>query len=224
MTDLALSIAACSILFARASHRKRSDGPASSPRSEPASTNARTLIRQRVDVNTPDVMDRRRCSERPKPLLAAEPCYARIVGVTHFMKRPSAARRGQRLLRAGSQPGRPYGEGETPLTARSGNVDSVKLRRGRTPTSARQKFRGQTADAGGDREPRSSREGVARSGRRPNTLGRIRSETDRRRRRESSTIVLRWNLRIDAGRAAGALRAGTALVAGGRPDAGRTAI
>ena len=124
------------------------------------STTARALIRQRVDVNTPDVDGSTPLQwaahwndlEMVKALLAAgaKPTVANRYGVTplHEAATIGSASVVNALLRAGAKPDATYGEGETPLmlAARSGNVDSVKLLlEANADVNAAEKFRGQTA-------------------------------------------------------------------------------
>jgi ankyrin repeat protein len=124
------------------------------------STTARALVRQRVDVNTPDVDGSTPLQwaahwndlEMVKALLAAgaKPTVANRYGVTplHEAATIGSASVVSALLRAGAKPDATYGEGETPLmlAARSGNVDSVKLLlEANADVNAAEKFRGQTA-------------------------------------------------------------------------------
>jgi len=124
------------------------------------STTARALIRQRVDVNLPDVDGSTPLQwaahwndlEMVKALLAAgaKPTVANRYGVTplHESATIGSASVVSALLRAGAKPDATYGEGETPLmlAARSGNVDSVKLLlEANADVNAAEKFRGQTA-------------------------------------------------------------------------------
>jgi ankyrin repeat protein len=123
-------------------------------------TTARTLIRQRADVNAADVDGSTALQwaahwndvETVKALLAAgaKPNTTNRYGVTPLHEAAtigSAAVVGA-LLRAGAQPDAVYGEGETALmlAARSGNLDSVKLLlEANADVNAAEKFRGQTA-------------------------------------------------------------------------------
>ena len=98
------------------------------------STTARALIRQRVDVNLPDVDGSTPLQwaahwndlEMVKVLLAAgaKPTVANRYGVTplHEAATIGSASVVSALLRAGAKPDATYGEGETPLmlAARSG--------------------------------------------------------------------------------------------------------
>ena len=91
------------------------------------STNARALIRQRVDVNVPDVDGSTPLQwaahwndlEMVKALLAAgaKPTVANRYGVTplHEAATIGSASVVSALLRAGAKPDATYGEGETPL-------------------------------------------------------------------------------------------------------------
>jgi hypothetical protein len=123
-------------------------------------TTARALIRQRVDVNAPDVDGSTPLQwaahwndlETVKALLAAgaKPNTANRYGVTplHEAATIGSAPIMSALLRAGAQPDAVYGEGETALmlAARSGNVDAVKLLlEANVDVNAAEKFRGQTA-------------------------------------------------------------------------------
>jgi ankyrin repeat protein len=124
------------------------------------SASARTLIRQRVDVNAPDVDGATALQwaahwnnlEIVKALLAAgaKPNAANRYGVTplHEAATIGSAAVVNALLRAGAQASAVYGEGETPLmlAARSGNLESVKLLlEAGADVNAAEKFRGQTA-------------------------------------------------------------------------------
>jgi ankyrin repeat protein len=197
------------------------------------STAARALIRQRVDVNAPDVDGSTPLQwaahwndlEMVKALLAAgaKPTVANRYGVTplHEAATIGSASVVSALLRAGAKPDATYGEGETPLmlAARSGNVDSVKLLlEANADVNAAEKFRGQTALMLAATENHAAVvKALARRRRTAqHALGRIHvPETDRRRGRNHPRSSSGWNHRVDAGRAQGALEAGTALVAGG---------
>jgi ankyrin repeat protein len=121
---------------------------------------ARALIRQRVDVNVPDVDGSTPLQwaahwndlETVKALLGAgaKPMVANRYGVTplHEAATIGSAPIISALLRAGARADAVYGEGETALmlTARSGNVDAVKLLlEANADVNAAEKFRGQTA-------------------------------------------------------------------------------
>jgi ankyrin repeat protein len=124
------------------------------------STTARALLRQRVDVNTPDVDGSTPLQwaahwndlETVKSLLAAgaKANAANRYGVTplHEAATIGSAPILSALLRAGARPDAVYGEGETALmlAARSGNVESVKLLlEANADANAAETFRGQTA-------------------------------------------------------------------------------
>jgi ankyrin repeat protein len=123
-------------------------------------TAARTLIKQRADVNAPDVDGSTPLQwaahwndlETVKALLAAgaKPNVASRYGVTplHEAATIGSAPVVNALLRAGAKADAVYGEGETPLmlAARSGNVESVKLLlEAGADVNAAEAFRGQTA-------------------------------------------------------------------------------
>ena len=109
---------------------------------------ARALIRQRVDVNAPDVdgFDSAAVGgalERPRDRQGsscggAKPNAGNRYGVTplHEAATIGSAAIVNALLRAGAQANAAYGEGETALmlAARSGNVESVKLLLEAVPT------------------------------------------------------------------------------------------
>jgi uncharacterized protein len=162
LTDLALSIAACAILLIAAvsTATAQADLRLVAALKSQQSTTARALIRQRIDVNTPDVDGSTPLQwaahwndlEMVKALLAAgaKPTVANRYGVTplHEAATIGSASVVSALLRAGAKPDATYGEGETPLmlAARSGNVDSVKLLlEANADVNAAEKFRGQTA-------------------------------------------------------------------------------
>ena len=124
------------------------------------STTARALLRQRVDVNTPDVDGTTPLQwaahwndlETVKSLLAAgaKANAANRYGVTplHEAATIGSAPILSALLRAGAKADAVYGEGETALmlAARSGNVESVRLLlEANADANAAEKFRGQTA-------------------------------------------------------------------------------
>jgi ankyrin repeat protein len=124
------------------------------------STTARTLIRQRVNVNTPDVDGSTPLQwaahwndlETVKTLLAAgaKPNAANRYGVMplHEAATIGSAAIVAALLRAGAQADAVYGEGETALmlASRSGSIDSVKLLlEANADVNAAETFRGQTA-------------------------------------------------------------------------------
>ncbi len=124
------------------------------------STTARTLIRQRVDVNTPDVDGSTALQwaahwndvESVKALLAAgaKANTANRYGVTplHEAATIGSTPIVSALLRAGAQADAAYGEGETALmlAARAGSVESVKLLlEANADVNGAEKFRGQTA-------------------------------------------------------------------------------
>ena len=121
---------------------------------------ARTLIRQRADVNAPDVDGSTPLQwaahwndlEVVKALLAAgaKPNSASRYGVTplHEAAIIGSAPIINALLRAGAQANTAYGEGETTLmlAARSGSLESVKLLlEAGADANAVETFRGQTA-------------------------------------------------------------------------------
>ena len=121
---------------------------------------ARALIRQRADVNGPDVDGSTPLQwaahwndlETVKALLAAgaKPNASNRYGVTplHEAATIGSAPVVNALLRAGAQASAVYGEGETALmlAARSGSVESVKLLlEAGADANAAEKFRGQTA-------------------------------------------------------------------------------
>jgi ankyrin repeat protein len=123
-------------------------------------TTARTLIRQRVDVNAADADGSTALQwaahwndvETVKALLAAgaKATAANRYGVTplHEAATIGSAPIISALLRAGAQADAVYGEGETALmlAARSGNVESVKLLlEANADVNAAETFRGQTA-------------------------------------------------------------------------------
>jgi ankyrin repeat protein len=123
-------------------------------------TTARTLIRQRVDVNAADADGSTALQwaahwndvESVKALLAAgaKATAANRYGVTplHEAATIGSAPIISALLRAGAQAEAVYGEGETALmlAARSGNVESVKLLlEANADVNAAETFRGQTA-------------------------------------------------------------------------------
>ncbi len=124
------------------------------------STTARTLIRQRADVNAADADGSTALQwaahwndvETVKALLAAgaKATAANRYGVTplHEAATIGSAPIISALLRAGAQADAAYGDGETALmlAARSGNVESVKLLlEANADVNAAEKFRGQTA-------------------------------------------------------------------------------
>ena len=124
------------------------------------SATARALMRQRVDVNAPDVDGSTPLQwaahwndiDTVKALLAAgaKPTTANRYGVTplHEAATIGSAPIVSALLRAGAQADAAYGEGETALmlAARSGNLESVKLLlEANADANAAEKFRGQTA-------------------------------------------------------------------------------
>jgi ankyrin repeat protein len=123
-------------------------------------TTARALIRQRVDVNTPDLDGTSPLQwaahwndlDTVKALLAAgaKAAAANRYGVTplHEAATIGSAPVVSALLRAGAKADAIYGDGETPLmlAARSGSLDSVKLLlEANADANAAEKFRGQTA-------------------------------------------------------------------------------
>jgi len=123
-------------------------------------TAARTLLRQRADVNAADVDGSTALQwaahwndvDIVKALLAsgANPNTANRYGVTplHEAATIGSAPIVNALLRAGARANATYGEGETPLmpAARSGNLESVKLLiEAGADVNAAEKFRGQTA-------------------------------------------------------------------------------
>jgi uncharacterized protein len=124
------------------------------------SATARALMRQRVDVNAPDVDGSTPLQwaahwndiDTVKALLAAgaKPTTANRYGVTplHEAATIGSAPIVSALLRAGAQADAAYGEGETALmlASRSGNLESVKLLlEANADANAAEKFRGQTA-------------------------------------------------------------------------------
>ena len=121
---------------------------------------ARALIKQRADVNAPDVDGSTPLQwaahwndlETVKALLAAgaKPNASNRYGVTplHEAATIGSAPIVNALLRAGAQATAVYGEGETALmlASRSGSVESVKLLlEAGADSNASEKFRGQTA-------------------------------------------------------------------------------
>jgi uncharacterized protein len=123
-------------------------------------TAARALIKQRANVNAPDVDGSTPLQwaahwndlETVKALLAAgaKPNVASRYGVTplHEAATIGSAPVVNALLRAGAKADTVYGEGETPLmlAARSGNLESVKLLlEAGADANAAEAFRGQTA-------------------------------------------------------------------------------
>ncbi len=123
-------------------------------------TTVKALIKQRADVNAPDVDGTTALQwaahwndlETVKALIAAgaKPNVANRYGVTplHEAATIGSAPIVNALLRAGAQADATYGEGETPLmlAARSGNLESVKLLvEAGADVNAAEKFRGQTA-------------------------------------------------------------------------------
>lgn len=123
-------------------------------------TTARTLIRQRADVNSADVDGSTALQwaahwndvETVKALLAAgaKPNAANRYGVTplHEAATIGSAPIVNALLRAGAKADVVYGDGETALmlASRSGNLESVNLLlEANADVNAAEKFRGQTA-------------------------------------------------------------------------------
>jgi ankyrin repeat protein len=120
----------------------------------------RSLLKQRVEVNTPDVDGMTPLHwaahwdelEIVKLLLAAgaNPKAANRYGVTplHEASLVSNVPMMEALLKAGAQPNVAYGSGETPLmtAARTGNVNAVKLLAEHgADINAAEEYRGQTA-------------------------------------------------------------------------------
>ena len=123
-------------------------------------TTVKALLKQRVDVNIPDVDGTTALQwaahwndvETVKALIAAgaKANVASRYGVTPLHEAASigSAPIVNALLRAGAAADSTYGEGETPLmlAARSGNLESVKLLlEAGANVNAVEKFRGQTA-------------------------------------------------------------------------------
>lgn len=123
-------------------------------------TAAKALIKQRADVNAPDVDGATALQwaahwndlDTVKALIAAgaKANVASRYGVTPLHEAASigSAPIVNALLRAGATADATYGEGETPLmlAARSGNLDTVKLLvEAGANVNATEKFRGQTA-------------------------------------------------------------------------------
>ena len=123
-------------------------------------TTVKALLKQRVDVNIPDVDGTTALQwaahwndvETVKALIAAgaKANVASRYGVTPLHEAASigSAPIVNALLRAGAAADSTYGEGETPLmlAARSGNLESVKLLlEAGANVNAAEKFRGQTA-------------------------------------------------------------------------------
>jgi len=121
---------------------------------------ARALIRQRVDVNTPDVDGSTPLQwaahwndlDTVKALLSAgaRPNAANRYGVTPLHEAATIGSTAivAALLRAGAQADATYGEGETALmlASRAGSLESVKLLlEANADVNAAEKFRGQTA-------------------------------------------------------------------------------
>jgi ankyrin repeat protein len=162
LTDVASLIAACVVLLAAAGSTAsaQADLRLVSALKNQQSTAARALIRQRADVNAPDVDGSTPLQwaahwndlETVKALLAAgaRSNAANRYGVTplHEAATIGSAPIVNALLRAGARADAAYGEGETALmlAARSGNVESVKLLlEANADPNAAETFRGQTA-------------------------------------------------------------------------------
>jgi ankyrin repeat protein len=154
-----LFVAACVVAFASTADAQTDMRLVTALKNQNVSA-ARALIKQRADVNAPDVDGSTPLQwaahwndlETVKALLTAgaKPNVSNRYGVTplHEAATIGSAPVVNALLRAGAQANAVYGEGETSLmlAARSGSVESVKLLlEAGAEVNAADKFRGQTA-------------------------------------------------------------------------------